>query len=204
MSLPGTRRRSTTHTASRAKSTASAPASYFGGFSTFTNPYATKPTKSSSTKDRTSSRGISENAVTERGFFDTRASSTSAYKRSPRQGWFARMYAKIRRLIRKFVQYARAHPFKILIPLVTAIMGSGALAGLVSRMGGLEGLGLNLPGLSALKGVGIDRWINAGHGVRQGYDGFSGRGGMEREDVGGGYDSMGMLRGGLKVASAFL
>lgn len=113
------------------------------------------------------------------------------------------MYGKIKRLIRNFVQYARAHPFKVLIPLITAIMGSGALVGLVKRMGGLEALGINLPGLSAMKGIGIDRWINAGHGVRQGYEGFSGRD-MEEQGAGVGYDSMGMLRGGLKVASAFL
>ena len=106
--------------------------------------------------------------------------------------------------MRDFVRYAQKHPFKVVVPLVLAIMGSGALAGLVRRFGGLEGLGLG--GLAgSLKGIGLDRWINAGHGVRQGYEGFSGRGFMEEKEVGGsGFDGFGMAKGAIKVASAFL
>lgn len=158
------------HSAGRPRSTGSAPSSYFSAFSS--SPYTEKH----------------------------RTSSSSAYKRSPRPNLIVRMYEKARKLIRDFLRYARKHPLKVIVPLIAAIMGGGALVGLVKRMGGLEGLGLgNLGGLSGFKGFNVDQMIGAGHGLKRGYDGFSGAG-LE----GGGYDAMSLAKGAVKIASAFL
>lgn len=108
---------------------------------------------------------------------------------------------KIRHALHKLYAYVRRHPFKALMPVVMALVSSGALAGLARHMG------WPLPKV-------LGDAIGAGRSARGGYDawyGDSGEGEFVRrrttrrvEEDGWMGNSAGMLKGAVKIASNFM
>ena len=88
-------------------------------------------------------------------------------------------------MLRDLYRYVRQHPTKVLIPLVMALVSGGALTALARKVG------IRLP--SSLENA-------MGGGARRGGfdDAFYG------SQHGGGMDTGGMLKGAMKVASAFM
>lgn len=89
----------------------------------------------------------------------------------------------------------RAHPVKVLLPLVMALVSSGALAGWARKVGA-GGIGETLAGA-----------VGAGRSARGGWDAWAGDDGFRSSGIGGGGEggSMGgVVKGLVKVAGAFL
>lgn len=63
----------------------------------------------------------------------TGRSSSSFYKRSPRQNFVQRMFKHLKRLLRDLVDYAKRHPFKVFMLVIVPL--SGALISLLARFG---------------------------------------------------------------------
>lgn len=59
----------------------------------------------------------------------------SYYKRSPRQGFMARAYKKVKRLFRDLVHYAKRHPWKVFFLVIMPLVTTGALGALLARFG---------------------------------------------------------------------
>lgn len=112
-------------------------------------------------------------------------SSSSYYKRRPRDGYIARLLHKIKGMLRDLYEYARRHPgrvFLLVLPLVTG----GALAGILKQFG------IRLPpGLSRILGGLGDR--------REGYGGGYSRSSGSYSDLGGGG-----IQGVMKIAQMFM
>lgn len=117
-------------------------------------------------------------------------SASSSYKRRARDGYIARLLAKIRRLLRDLWRYVRRNPVKVLLPLLSLLVSSGVLAGLAGRFGG------SLPGVLR-NAVGM---AEAGRSVRGGYDAWYG----SQNGGGGGGKGGEWLGSALKVAGAFV
>ncbi|KAF2280933.1 uncharacterized protein EI97DRAFT_472076 [Westerdykella ornata] len=118
-------------------------------------------------------------------------SSTSRYKRSPREGYIQYLYQKLRHLLRKLWRYCRAHPFKVFFMVIMPLISGGMLHKVAKRFG------VDLPGGGAGKRVG---------GGGGGYYGSEGYGREEGE--GGGLEKLASGIGGLasvaKMAQAFM
>lgn len=137
------------------------------------------------------------------GFASTSRGSggTSYYKRRSRDGYVARLVAKIKSLLADLYRYIRKNPVKVLLPIAMALISGGALHNLARSMG------VTLPeGLKHLVGMG-----DAARSVRGGYDAWYGSqsAGGQGGGGGGGFGGMGGAAGawlgtGLKVASAFI
>lgn len=63
------------------------------------------------------------------------SSRPSYYKRSPRQGFMARAYKKVKRLFRDLVHYAKRHPWKVFFLVIMPLVTTGALGALLARFG---------------------------------------------------------------------
>ena len=128
----------------------------------------------------------------------------------PRSGYMHRLMYKIRRLLRELYRYVRRHPIKVLLPIVMAVVSSGALHQVARKMG--------VPIPNALA-----QMVGAGRSAKGGYDawygddddgyGYSERRYRKSESSGGlgslfggggGGGNAGMVKGAMKVASAFL
>ncbi|MCJ1251536.1 hypothetical protein MMC30_008771 [Trapelia coarctata] len=86
---------------------------------------------------------------TSRSYFFSRphTSSTSKYKRGPRDGYIARLVHTIKRLLRDLIRYAKENPMKMFTLVVLPLITGGALTKLLSSVG------IRLPaGLAALAG----------------------------------------------------
>jgi len=104
--------------------------------------------------------------------YTSRHSSSSHYKRRPRDGYIAYYLHIIRRKIRHLYEYARRHPgraFLMILPLITG----GALAGILKQFG------IRLPpSLSKMMG-GLGDGRGDFGGRSSGYGGGGGEGGMQ-------------------------
>lgn len=84
-------------------------------------------------------------AATSRGtsnFFGSSSSSrgfgggSSAYKRSPRQGYINYLFHKLQRMLRELWYYARKHPLKAFFAVVVPLLSAGgAIHGLMKQFG---------------------------------------------------------------------
>jgi hypothetical protein len=61
--------------------------------------------------------------------------SSSYYKRSPRSGYMARIYSKLRHLLRDLLYYLKKHPMKVFMLVIMPLITGGALAGLLAKFG---------------------------------------------------------------------
>lgn len=113
-------------------------------------------------------------------------SSTSRYKRSPRDGYVKYLYAKFRELLRNLYHYARRHPFKVFFMVIMPLVSGGVLHKLARQFG------VNLPEMGGQGAKG--GFSGGGHSHQGGYYGSEGYGG-ERGGGGGG------AAGGLNIQS---
>lgn len=61
--------------------------------------------------------------------------SSSYYKRSPRQGYLKRIYAKLRRLLRDLIYYMKKNPMKVFMLVIMPLITGGALTTLLAKFG---------------------------------------------------------------------
>ncbi|MCJ1282017.1 hypothetical protein MMC26_001340 [Xylographa opegraphella] len=116
-------------------------------------------------------------STTSRGFFSRpHRASTSSYKRSPREGYIARLVSQIRRLLRNLIEYARNNPMKMFMLVVMPLITGGALTKVLGTMG------IRLP--AALAGMGGGRGAGGG--------------------IGGAMEGVGGLEGVMKIAKMFM
>ncbi|OAL06809.1 hypothetical protein IQ06DRAFT_288670 [Phaeosphaeriaceae sp. SRC1lsM3a] len=66
-------------------------------------------------------------------------SSTSRYKRSPRDGYLQHLYAKLRHFLREIWRYAQRHPYKVFFMVIMPLVSGGVLHKLARQFG------VNLP-----------------------------------------------------------
>ncbi|KAE9381319.1 hypothetical protein N431DRAFT_457919 [Stipitochalara longipes BDJ] len=112
--------------------------------------------------------------------------SSSYYKRSPRSGYMARMYSKLRRLLRDLLYYLKKHPMKVFMLVIMPLITGGALTGLLAKFG------IRLPG-------GIEKMFGATRGGSE-YGVGRGSGGsmqFERTKVEGPLGALGGLGSGI-------
>jgi len=126
-------------------------------------------------------------------FFSRLGSSSSSYKRRPRDGYITYLMAKLKRLLADLWYYAQKHPMKaffaVVVPLISA---GGALHGLLKQFG------VRLPDV-------FDGAANRGYrGGGGGYYGSSGYGYDSRYSGGGGGDAFGAMGSLAKIAQAFM
>ncbi|KAF2749956.1 hypothetical protein M011DRAFT_524555 [Sporormia fimetaria CBS 119925] len=124
-------------------------------------------------------------------------SSTSHYKRRPRDGYIAYLYAKFRELWKQLVRYARRHPIKLFFMVIMPLL-SGGMLHKVARQFGVE-----LPGGNQMRG----RGGNAGDGFGVGGFGVDEGMGMGMGGAGafkGVVDGMSGLASVAKMAQAFM
>jgi hypothetical protein len=110
-------------------------------------------------------------------------SSTSRYKRSPRDGYLSYLYGKVRHFLREIWRYAQRHPYKIFFMVIMPLVSGGVLTKFAKQFG------VTLPDMGGKKGGGSA----AGYYGSDGY-GAEGRGG-------GGFD-MQSLTGGIQTAQS--
>ncbi|KAI9893996.1 MAG: hypothetical protein M1814_004766 [Vezdaea aestivalis] len=62
-------------------------------------------------------------------------SSSSYYKRSPREGYVSHMIRKVRRMLRDLWYYAQRHPVKVFTLVILPLLTGGALTKILATMG---------------------------------------------------------------------
>jgi hypothetical protein len=67
--------------------------------------------------------------------FSTGRSSSSYYKRSPRDGYLRKLYSKLRRLLRDLMYYLKKNPVKVFMLVIMPLLTGGALTGLLAKFG---------------------------------------------------------------------
>ncbi|OAA32851.1 hypothetical protein AAL_00316 [Moelleriella libera RCEF 2490] len=72
---------------------------------------------------------------TSRSSFFNFGNRSSYYKRSPRHGFMARAYRRLKRLLRDLVHYAKRHPWKVFFLVVMPLLTTGVLGSLLARFG---------------------------------------------------------------------
>jgi hypothetical protein len=119
--------------------------------------------------------------------------STSRYKRSPRDGYIAYLYGKLRHFLREIWRYAQRHPYKVFFAVIMPLVSGGVLHKLARQFG------VNLPEMG---GAGT-RGGYSGGGHQGGYYGSAGYG-DERRGGGGGLGGFDMqtLAGGIGTAQS--
>ncbi|KAH9867296.1 hypothetical protein IAQ61_007888 [Plenodomus lingam] len=68
-------------------------------------------------------------------------SSTSRYKRSPRDGYLTHLYKKLQHFLREIWRYAQRHPYKVFFAVIVPLVSGGLLHKLAKQFG------VNLPHL---------------------------------------------------------
>ena len=92
--------------------------------------------------------------------------SSSYYKRSPRSGYMARIYSKLRRLLRDLLYYFKKHPMKVFMLVIMPLITGGALTGLLAKFG------IRLPGgIEKMFGAAAGGSNGGGYGVGRGQGG---------------------------------
>lgn len=116
--------------------------------------------------------------------YSSRHSSTSQYRRRPRDGYINRIVHQIKRLIRDLYRYARRHPLKVFMLVVMPLITGGALHNILRKFG------IRLP-------AGISTAMSSfGGGDRSRYG--ERRGGFDDLGGGGGVQSL------MKIAQMFI
>jgi len=130
------------------------------------------------------------------GFSSYSRSSTSHYKRRPRDGYVDRLVHKFKHLIRELWYYLRRNPIKVFFLVIMPLISGGALAAFAKQFG------IRLPAFLSGKHA-------KGMGESGGYYGSKGYGGGA-EDLLGSAGGLGSLLGGggvgnlMGVAKMFL
>ena len=62
-------------------------------------------------------------------------SPMSAYSRSPRRGFLARCYKKLRHLLKKLKKYMKTHPLKVFVLVIMPLITGGVLTSMLARFG---------------------------------------------------------------------
>ncbi|KAK5132242.1 hypothetical protein LTR08_009230 [Meristemomyces frigidus] len=126
---------------------------------------------------------------TPRGIFNTGGgtSSSSYYKRRPRDGYISYLVHKLQRMVKELWYYARRHPvkafFAVVVPLVSA---GGALHGLLRQFG------IRLP------------MMDGGASYSRGAGGYYGSSGYGKQSSGGGGGWMSNAGSMMQIARAFM
>ncbi|KAF2185043.1 hypothetical protein K469DRAFT_578031 [Zopfia rhizophila CBS 207.26] len=120
-------------------------------------------------------------------------SSTSHYKRRPREGYLQYLYHKFRHLLRELWYYARRHPYKVFFMIIMPLVSGGVLHKLARQFG------VRLPEMGQ------------GRGGSHSGSGYYGSEGYGREGGGGGMASIQGLASGIgglasvaKMAQTFM
>lgn len=92
-------------------------------------------------------------STTSRGFWSRpHTSSSSYYKRRPRDGYISNLVYKIKRWIRQLMDYAKRNPMKLFMLVIVPLVTGGALHNV------LKSMGVRLPaGLEKMMGGGAGR-----------------------------------------------
>jgi hypothetical protein len=70
------------------------------------------------------------------GWFSSRHySSSSSYRRRPREGFIKQLLRKIRKALREILSYAQRHPFKVFFVFIMPLVTGGALHGIMKQFG---------------------------------------------------------------------
>lgn len=121
-------------------------------------------------------------------FSPSRRSSSSYYRRRPRDGYIRRVVSQLKRILRDLYGYARRHPVKVFMLVIMPLITGGALHNV------LRNFGIRLP--SAMfggMGSGRGRYDDV-------YSSYSDRrGGMGFDSLGGG-----TLQSVMKIAQMFM
>ncbi|KAH8726328.1 hypothetical protein GQ44DRAFT_739122 [Phaeosphaeriaceae sp. PMI808] len=131
-------------------------------------------------------------------------SSTSRYKRSPRDGYLQHLYAKFRHFLREIWRYAQRHPYKVFFMVIMPLVSGGVLHKLARQFG------VNLPEMGGAGARGShstgghsggghsDYYGNAGYGdERGGGGGGGGLGGFDMQSLAGGIGTAQSIAGGI-------
>lgn len=62
-------------------------------------------------------------------------SSTSRYKRSPRDGYLTHLYKKLQHFLREIWRYAQRHPYKVFFAVIMPLVSGGLLHRLAKQFG---------------------------------------------------------------------
>ena len=122
-------------------------------------------------------------------FSPSRRSSSSYYRRRPRDGYIRRLIHQLKRILRDLYGYARRHPIKVFMLVVMPLVTGGALHNVLRQFG------IRLP--SAMFGnldAGRDRYSD----VYSSYSGRSSRTGL------GGFESGGAIQSMMRIAQMFM
>ncbi|USP79847.1 uncharacterized protein yc1106_07121 [Curvularia clavata] len=97
------------------------------------NPFSTSPNRrSSSYRPGYASSSYSSSS--------RHHSSTSRYKRSPRDNYIQHLYKKLQHFLREIWRYAQRHPYKVFFMIIMPLVSGGVLHKLARQFG------VNLPG----------------------------------------------------------
>lgn len=124
-------------------------------------------------------------------------SPMSAYSRSPRKGFLARCYKKLKHLLKKLKKYMKSHPLKVFMLVIMPLITGGVLTSMLARFGirlphGIEKLIAKIsgkPSYADVLGVGMSAM---GTSVGRGRDGEPQ---FERKRNSGALDSFGGMSG---------
>jgi len=122
-----------------------------------------------------------------RGIFNS-SSSSSYYKRRPRDGYVSYLVHKLQRMVKELWYYARRHPVKAFFAVVVPLLSAGGAIGGLMRQ-----LGVSLP-----MGLGGGARYSRGAGGYYGSAGYDGPGGSGA----GGF--MGQAGSLMQIAKAFM
>ncbi|KAH7077175.1 hypothetical protein FB567DRAFT_552719 [Paraphoma chrysanthemicola] len=130
--------------------------------------------------------------------YSSHRASTSRYKRSPRDGYIAYLYGKVRHFLREIWRYAQRHPYKVFFMVIMPLVSGGVLHKLARQFG------VNLPEMGGQGARGGH--AGSGHGASSSYYGSAGYG-DEYGSRGGGGGSFGgldmqSLAGGIGTAQS--
>ncbi|KAF4624635.1 hypothetical protein G7Y89_g13535 [Cudoniella acicularis] len=135
------------------------------------------------------------------GGFGGGGRSSSHYKRSPRDGFVKRVYAKLRRLLRDLMYYMKRNPMKVFMLVIMPLITGGALTGLMRKFG------IRMP-------PALQKMFGGGAGIGQGRNGSSQYGRSSEGPMGGmsggmgglgsAMGAMGGIGSAMKVAKMFM
>ncbi|RMZ74014.1 prenylated rab acceptor 1 [Pyrenophora seminiperda CCB06] len=97
-------------------------------------------------------------------------SSTSRYKRSPRDSYMQHLYKKLQHFLREIWRYAQRHPYKVFFMVIMPLVSGGVLHKLARQFG------VNLPETGAGQTARPGRYAGSSHNNGGGYYGSQGYG----------------------------
>ncbi|KAH9860777.1 hypothetical protein J1614_012110 [Plenodomus biglobosus] len=116
-------------------------------------------------------------------------SSTSRYKRSPRDGYLTHLYKKLQHFLREIWRYAQRHPYKVFFAVIMPLVSGGLLHKLAKQFGVKLpdfGGGSSSSSPSSAAATAGGRYSGSGHHSNSYYDNSNSGGGYYGSS---GYDS---------------